>query len=113
MRRYGAALAVIVLAAGLSACGGGGSDFQAKYVEECKKAGGDKDMGDCACQAAIVDKDLNDKEKKAFLVMVSNETDPAKADQAMKDAGVTAEDMASMAGKMGGLMEKVTKECKK
>lgn len=113
MTRTGTALAAFMLAAGLTACGGGSSDFQAKYVEACKKDPSSSSMGDCSCQAGVVDKELNDKEKKVLLTMIAPETDPTKAEQAMKDAGITPEDMTSFAQKMGDLEKKVKDACKK
>ena len=113
--RFGSALAAIALALGLSACGGS-SEFTSKYVEACKAQGGDKQMGDCSCQAGILDKELNDKEKKAFLLIITAMSpggDPSKLEQQMKDQGITEADMGEMQKKMDGLEDKVKKECKK
>ena len=112
--RYGSALAAIILAAGLSACGGGSSDFKAKALAECQKSEEAKTQ-DCACAVDIMDKELDDKTKKFFLVMMDPEVqkDPAKMEAAMKDSGLTPEDMAAMGTKMGPIMEKVEKQCKK
>lgn len=112
MMRYGTALAAIVLALGLSACGGGTSEFAAKAKEICEKQGG-ASQGDCGCQANLLDKELDDKSKKIFLVMMTVMEDPTKAEQAMKDAGITQADLQALGAKMGGLTEKMTKECKK
>ena len=113
MTRTGTALAAILLAAGLTACGGGSGDFKAKYIEACKKDSGSSSMGDCSCQADVIDKETNDKDKKALMMMIAPETDPTKAEQAMKDSGLSPDDMAAFAQKMDGLEKKVKDACKK
>ena len=113
--RYGTAFAAIILAAGLSACGGGGSsDFKAKALAECEKSPEAKTQ-DCACAVDIMDKELDDKTKKFFLVMMDPavQADPAKMEAAMKDAGLTPEDMAKLGTSMGPILEKIEKQCKK
>ena len=111
MKRFGTALAAILLTTGLAACGGG-SEFAQKAKEICEKQGGAA-QGDCGCQAGVLDKELDDKSKKVFLAMMKIMEDPSKAEQAMKDAGITQQDIADMGTKMEGLDEKVKAQCKK
>ena len=110
MNRRIALFAAIALAAGLAACGGS-SDFKSKFMAECQK---DPQGHDCSCAADILDKELDDKTKKLLLVMSDPDVqkDPAKMEQALKDAGMSQEEMMSVATKMGPTMEKVETQCK-
>ncbi len=112
--RFGAALAATILAAGLSACGGGSSDFKSKMLAECEKSPEAKGQ-DCSCAVDILDKELDDKAKAIFLVMMDPEIqkDPAKAEQAMKDAGLKEEDMMTVMMAAAPIMQKVETQCKK
>lgn len=118
MIRYGSALAAIVLAAGLSACGGG-SEFKSRAMAECEKDPGAMTMGsgavDCTCAVNIMDAELDDKTKK-FIVAAADaneEKDPAKKEQMLKDAGFTEADAMAILPKMMEVVQKVEKECKK
>ena len=115
--RFGTALGALTLALGLGACGGGGSsEFTTKYVEICKAEGGDKKMGDCGCQATVLDKELDAKEKKMFLIFVSAMApggDPKKMEEQMKAEGITEAEFTALEKKIEGLEDKVEKECKK
>lgn len=112
--RYGTALAAIILAAGLSACGGGSSDFKSKALAECEKSP-DAKTQDCACAVDIMDKKLDDKTKKVFLIMMDPELqkDPVKAQAALEAAGLKPEDMMAIGTTLGPIMEEVEKTCKK
>jgi hypothetical protein len=116
MIRYGAALAALTAALALGACGGGGSSsqFASKAQAACEKDGG-QSKEECTCGVAILDKELDDKTKSLFLVMMDEELrkDPAKAKEAMEKAGLKQEDAMALMGKLSPLMERVEKECKK
>ena len=114
--RYGSALAAIILAAGLSACGGGtSSEFKTKFMAECQKSPEASGGADCACAVDIMDKDLDDQTKKVFLIMLDPELqkDPTKAKAAIEGAGLTQEQMMGLMSKISPVMEKVSKECTK
>jgi hypothetical protein len=117
--RYGSALAAVLLAAGLAACGGSSSDFKARAMAECEKNPQAMTMGggniDCECAVNIMDKELDDKTKK-FIVTAADadkETDAAKKEQMLKDAGFTEADAMAILPKMMEAVQKVEKECKK
>lgn len=122
--RYGSALAAIVLAAGLSACGGG-SEFKTKMTEMCKKEGGQiEGLGavNCDCAVGVLDAELDADTKnfmlKALEAQEKAKDDPAKAMEAMKEAGIdptnpeTLKKLEEMAKKFEGLDAKIKEQCK-
>jgi hypothetical protein len=124
INRYGTALAAILLAAGLTACGGG-SEFKTKMTEMCKKEGGKiEGLGavDCECAVGVLDAELDADTKEFMLKMVkiqdSAANDPAKAMEAMKEAGIdptnpeSMKKLEEMGKKFEGLDEKVKAKCK-
>lgn len=87
----------------LSACSGaGGSEFATKATAACVKEEGQASAAKCACQVAIVEKELNDKEKKAILLSMDQDPSagPEAGMKAMEAAGITMADMMSMGMKM-------------
>jgi hypothetical protein len=112
--RFATAGAAILLAAGLSACGGGSSEFRTKAMAECEKSPQAASQ-DCSCAIDILDKELDDKTKKIFLVMMDPELqkDQTKAQEALKAAGLSEADMMEMVGKIMPVMTKVEAQCKK
>ncbi len=116
--RSGSALAALILTAGLAGCGGGGADsseFKSKFLAECQKAPEASGGADCACAADIMDKELDDKSKKVFLIMLDPELqkDPTKGKAALEKAGLNEQDAANMVSKIMPVMQKVEAECKK
>jgi len=124
--RYGSALAALVLAAGLTACGGGSSEFKSKMSEMCTKDGGKiEGLGqvDCSCAVDIMDAKL-DGDTKAFLLKMLKvkeavEKDPAKAADAMKEAGIdptnadSMKKMEEMGKKAEGVDAEIREKCAK
>ena len=90
LNRTGTALAAILLAAGLSACGGS-SEFKTKALEMCQKSP-DAATQDCACAVEIMDKELDDKTKKIFLIMADPELQKDEAKAKKDDAQETADE---------------------
>ena len=124
MTRYGAALAAIILAAGLSACGGG-SEFKTKMTEMCKKDGGKiEGLGavNCDCAVGVLDAELDADTKNFMLKALEAQEkagdDPAKAMEAMKEAGIDPTNpemlkkLQDMAAKFEGLDTKIKDQCK-
>ena len=113
LNRTGTALAAILLAAGLSACGGS-SEFKTKALEMCQKSP-DAATQDCACAVEIMDKELDDKTTKIFLIVADPELqkDEAKAKAALEAAGYKEEDLMAIVPAIMPIMEKVQKECTK
>ena len=111
--RTASAAAAILLAAGLSACGGS-SEFKTKAMAECEKSPQSAGQ-DCACAVDMLDKELDDKTKKIFLVMMNPDLqkDQTKAMEALKAEGLTEADMMEMMGKLMPVMTKVEAQCKK
>jgi hypothetical protein len=123
--RYGTALVALVLAAGLTACGGG-SEFKTKMADACKKDPGAVAEGaavDCDCAAGVLDAELDADTKTFFLKMIDRkdeiDKDPAKMMEIMKDAGIDpttpegqkkAQDLMT---KIAPAMTKVEEKCKK
>jgi hypothetical protein len=107
------AAAAILLAAGLSACGGS-SEFKTRALAECEKSP-DAANQDCACAVDLLDKELDEKTKKLFLAMsdAGAQSDPSKAQEALKAAGLSEADMMEMITKMMPIMTKVEQQCKK
>lgn len=112
---------VTTLAAGcaailaLSACGAGGSEFATKMTAQCVKEEGQALQAKCACQVAVVEKGLNDKEKKAILMSMNQDenANPEDAMKAMEAAGITMGDMMSMGMKMMALSGEAETQCAK
>jgi hypothetical protein len=112
---------MITLAAGcvaalaLSACGAGGSEFAAKATAACVKDEGQDAAAKCACQVAIIEKELNDKEKKVILLSMDQDPNagPEAGMKAMEEAGVTMADMMSMGMKMMAVSAKADSQCAK
>jgi hypothetical protein len=107
-------LAILALA-GLSACGAGGSEFATKTTAACIKDEGQGAAAKCACQVAIIEKELTDKEKKAILLSMEQDTSasPEAGLKAMEEAGITMGDMMSMGMKMMAVSAKADAECAK
>lgn len=101
--------------AGISACGAGGSEFATKTTAACIKEEGQAAAAKCACQVAIVEKELNEKEKKAILLSMDQDASasPDAGLKAMEEAGVTMADMMSMGMKMMAVSAKADAECAK
>lgn len=112
-KRTATAAAAILLAAGLSACGGG-SEFRTRAMAECEKSP-EAASQDCSCAIDILDKELDDKTKKIFLVMMNPDLqrDQTKAQEALKAEGLTEADMMELIGKIMPVMSKVEAQCKK
>lgn len=107
--------ATILAIASLAACGAGGSEFATKTTAACIKEQGQPAAAKCACEVAIVEKELTDKEKKAILLSLE-QGDNATTESGMKamtDAGITMADMMSMGMKMMTLSAKAETECNK
>lgn len=123
MKRILIGVAAIALAAGLGACGGGGGEFEAKMKEACEKDGGKLPGGaaaDCACAAKVMDAELDADTKKFMVAMMAVQDDPAKAEAALKDAGLDpakpeeyTKKMQDMGTKMEAVIKKVEEQCKK
>lgn len=116
MIRISAAVLVVTVLGGLSACGAvGGSEFAAKATAQCVKEEGQENAAKCACQVAIIEKELNDKEKKAILLGMNQDENasPEAGLKAMNDAGITMTDMMSMGMKMIAVSAKAETECNK
>jgi len=107
-------VAVLALAS-LSACGAGGSEFATKTTAACIKEEGQAAAAKCACQVAIVEKELDEKEKKAILLSMDQDSSasPEASLKAMEDAGITMADMMSMGMKMMAVSAKADAECAK
>ena len=72
MIRLSAAIVALASIVSLSACGGiGGSEFATKATAACVKDQGEASAAKCGCQARIIDKALNDKEKKFLLTSMN------------------------------------------
>lgn len=97
----------------LSACGAGGSEFAAKATAACVKDEGQAAAAKCACQVAIIEKELNDKEKKVILLSMNQDESagPEAGLKAMEEAGVTMADMMSMGMKMMAVSAKADTQC--
>jgi hypothetical protein len=107
---------VCAAALALSACGGmGGSEFATRATAACVKEEGQASAAKCACQVAIVEKELNDKEKKAILLSMDQPADagPEAGMKAMEAAGITMADMMSMGMKMMAVSAQAETQCSK
>jgi len=99
----------------LSACGAGGSEFATKMTAQCVKEEGQAAAGKCACQVGVVEKALNDKEKKAILLSmnIDESAGPEAGMKALEEAGITMGDMMSMGMKMIDVSTKAEAQCGK
>lgn len=106
--------ATCAAALALSACGAmGGSEFATKATAACVKEEGEASAAKCACQVAIIEKELTDKEKKAILLSmdVDQSAGPEAGLKKMEEAGITMGDMMSMGMKMMAVSAKAETQC--
>jgi len=109
----GLTLALVAGAAlGLSACGGGNSEFASKIKESCEKSP-QKDVVDCGCVANTVDKELDDNTKSLMLKVEAATSGGKSATDALKEAGISDADAVAMASKIGPAMNKAVTDCAK
>ena len=93
------AIAASMMALGLAACGGGGGNAKAEFIDECVKESG-QDQAMCECQAeAMVDALGDDKFNK--MVKLAKAGDEAAAEEMMTKLMT---DDPSIAMKMGTAM---------
>lgn len=105
---------VCAAALALSACGGiGGSEFATKATAACVKEEGEASAAKCACQVAIIEKELTDKEKKAILLSMDMDESagPEAGMKKLEEAGITMGDMMSMGMKMMAVSAKAETQC--
>lgn len=112
MKRFGTALGAILLAAGLSACGGSSSNFKTEALAECEKSPDNAKMN-CACAVDILDKELDDKTKTVMLAVAKAQREGKDPQAALKEAGVEEKDMMELIGKLMPAMTKAEEQCKK
>lgn len=115
MIRTTAAILAFASLSALSACGAGGSDFVAQTTAQCVKDEGQANAAKCACQAALFDKELNDKEKKAILLGLNQPEGATPEDgmKALEAAGLTMGDVMAMGMKMMPIVARAETECAK
>lgn len=105
-------LGVVAAALALSACGGSGSEFATKVKSSCEKSPQASSV-DCACVAAALDKELDDK-TKAVMVAIEAATDEGKSPvDALKAAGVEESEAPALMAKLMPVAQKAATDCKK
>lgn len=77
------AITASILALGLAACGGGGGNAKAEFVEECVKESGDS-KETCECQANAMVDALGDKNFNK-MVSLAKADDEAGAEKMMME----------------------------
>jgi hypothetical protein len=113
--KFAAGMAAAVLALGLSACGS--SEFHTRYAEKCAGSPQGKRV-DCDCAASLLESELDDKEKRAMLALISSvdgsgNLEEAKARKALEDAGLTPEDADNANVKTMKLTPTINQKCKR
>lgn len=107
--RFGALAGALALAA----CGGSGnSEFAAKIKDTCEKSPQGATL-DCACVAATIDKELDEKTKSIMLTIEKATAEGKNPIEALQEAGVSQEEAPALMSKLTPAMTKAQTECAK
>ena len=88
------------------------STFKATMLAACQQ--NSEPSLDCACTVDIMDKEFSDKAKTIYLIILDPAVggDEAKAEAALKPAGLSMDDVKAMEEIVAPIMAKAEQQCK-